>query len=342
MPIYRYNGALKVLGGSVKLRNTGNGWGLLIAFATVLAGVASGYQFLPQAEFGDGFAMQISTAQILFIQWGGSDLLDESWLPLVHVARLVAVTPFLVTESVFGAFGPLALLLLLLWPLTQMPLNPGRSFFTLLPLLLPVLVSGRSVLVAVSVGLIAMHLIESRHSWMLWVGGILCNLSSASVLMVLLLLLFSKTNRDRVKLTARILMQRIIVFAMLLSSLAVSALDKIVGFSEGNIGYQAHAFDTENLLLQVISRSTLAVSLFEGQYMRAFVYVVIAALLLASLFMALCRPNQHIGRRIVLCCAPGILLEGLGAMAMLFPLIWLLRAGPIGARQSALPVSRVL
>ena len=297
---------------------------------------------MPAGESVDGFSMQIAFAGTLVSQWAATDIIDDSWLPLVHVVRLIAVVPFLGAESIVGATGPLALLIILLWPLTRMPLYAARSPLMLLPLALPLLVSGRSVLVAVGIGFIVMHLLERRHLWMLWVGGLLSNLSSASVLMALLLLIFSKSNSGHAKVSLGIYIQRMIVFFLLLMSFVISAVDKFMGFGSGSVGYAAHGLDTENLLLQVFSRSTLAVSLYEGQYIRALVYFAIATLLFLKLFIAFYKPNQHIGRRVVLCCVPGILLEGLGALALLFPLIWLMRGFPSDAPKVALPVGRVL
>lgn len=314
-------------------------WGGLCALVILLVGVISNYRFMSVDESTDGFSMQIATAGTLITQWAATDLLTDSWLPLIHVVRLIAVGPFLGAEFVLGAAGPLALLLMLLWPLTRMPLYPVRSLITMFPLALPLMVSGRSVLVAVGIGLIVMHLLERRHLWMLWVGGLLSNLSSASVLIALLLLIFSRINPRGAKLPIRIYSQRIMVFLLLLASFVISAIDKISGFNSGSGGYEAHGLETENILVQVFSRSTIAVSFYEGQYIRALIYSVISALLFLIIVKSLVRKNEMIGRRIVLCCVPGVLLEGLGVLALLFPLIWLLRGFPADARQLARPVS---
>ncbi len=320
-------------------RSQALGW--TIALAVILAAVVNDYQFLPLTEFGDGFALQLAAAGTLVSEGVSSGLLDDSWLPVLHIVRLAAVAPFLAIEELTGPAGPVALLLLLLWPLTRVPGSAERSLLTLVPLVLPVLVSGRGALVAVGVGYVVMHLLERRRPWMLWVGAFLANLSSASVLMALVVLAVGQSSSRRASMPLGGAIQRAQVFALLLASFVLSAMDKLTGFGAGATGYESHAFDSGNVLLQVLSRSTLAVSIVEGQYLRALAYGTIAALLLIKLVSAFSDPRQRTARRIVLCCAPGILMEGLGALAMIFPLIWLLRGFPSSeARMPALAIPR--
>lgn len=307
----------------------------------ILGAVASSYQFLPPStEYGDGFSVQLATAGALVNDGAATGLLDESLLPLLHVVRLVVVAPFLAVEEVSGPAGSVALLLLLIWPLTRVPGSTNRSLFTLMPLAMPMLVSGRGALVAVAVGYVVMHMLERRRSWMLWIGALLANLSSASVLMSLVLLAAGRVDTAYTRLPRSLVVQRTIVFGLLLVSFSLSALDKFAGFSAGDQGYDAYAFDTDNVLLRVISRSTLAVSVVEGQHLRALVYGTIAALLLVKLIIALFDQRRRTARRILLCCAPSIFMEGLGVLAMVFPMLWLLRGFPADARKPPLPVFR--
>lgn len=311
---------------------------LAMSAVVLAAGLATGYQFLPEGDNSDGFAVQISYVSSLLQDGELLARLDEGWLLLVHAARAVAVAPFVALAAVVGPVGPLLLLLLLLWPLTRAPESTRRSALTMAPLLLPLLVSGRSVLVAVGVGYVVMHLLERRRSWMLWAGAFLVNLSSASVLMALIILLAG--DHARTPLPRSIAWQRAAVLGLLLASLGMSLADKVTGFAAGSLGYEAHAFESENVVLSILSRSTLFVSLVEGQYLRALVYAAVAFVLAAKLLTALLNPRQRVARRVVLCCLPGILLEGLGVIAMTFPLVWLLRGFAADRRRRVLPAPR--
>lgn len=312
----------------------------VVAMATLVTGVGSGYKFLPSTELGDGFVSQLLTVGTILSEGDSIGLLEESWLPLVHVVRFVCVTPFLAVESVLGPLGPLVMLMLLLWPLTRMPISGVRNPLLLLPLALPVLVSGRGVLVAVGLGYVVMHLLERRNTWMLWLGGLLCNLSSASVLMALLLISIGISKSLKADLPRSMRGQRQMVFILLFASFIISAIDKLAGFGSGDAGYEAHAFDSENLMMVIISRSTLVVSVVDGQYIRALVYGAIAALLSAKLISVFLDPRQGIERRILICCAPGMLMEGLGVLAMLFPLFWLFSGINTSSRLLAMPLRR--
>ena len=267
-------------------------------------------------------------------------MLDDSLLPLLHVVRLANVFPFLAVEEAIGPIGPVALLLLLLLPLARVPGSRNQSLLTLIPLFLPILVSGRSVLVAIAVGFVVMSIIERHRNWMLFAGALLANLSSASVLMCIILLAVGDVKDFRNPLSRSQRIQRLIVFALLLVSFGLSAVDKFTGFGSGDAGYAAHAFATDNIFLQVISRSTIAVSIVEGQYMRSLAYGGIAALLILKFLLAFTNPRQRIARRVVICCIPGLLLEGLGVIAMVFPFIWLLRGFAADTDRSVLVVSQ--
>lgn len=309
---------------------------LIIVLAVTLIANLYGYQFMPVSEYGDGFAMQLAAGVALVTDGAESGLIDESWLPLLHAVRFASVAPFIAAEEAIGPTGSVVLLLLLLLPLTRSPGSSGGNLFTALPLLLPLFVSGRSVLVAVAVGYIAMNIMERRRQWMLWFGSLLANLSSASVLIAIILLFFDNVKISRARIEFNQKTQRFFVLALLLISFILSAVDKISGFGSGDAGYAAHAVDSDNFFIQIISRSTLAVSIVEGQYLRAVAYGAIAILLLVKLIAAFLDPRQKTERYLVICCFPAIFLEGLGVMAMVFPIIWLLSGLDAGRQRSDL------
>lgn len=303
--------------------------GLVVAVVVIVIAVVTGYQFIPQAaEYGDGFASQLATARVLLSDGVQSGLIDESWLPILHVVRLMIVEPFLIAEELLGPAGSAALLLFFLWPLTCLPGSTKRSLLTLVPLFLPVLVSGRGVLVAVAVGYVVTYLLDRRRSWMLWAGIIFANLSSASVLICFVLLIAGLAAPAGSSVSLKWGGQRILATLLLGISISLSLIDKFEGFNAGAPGYNAYAFESENVLLSVISRSTFIVSLVEGQTLRVVAYGVFAVLLLIKLVATLADPNRRLERRIVLCCIPSLLMEGLGVVSMIFPLVWLLQGFP--------------
>lgn len=279
-------------------------------------------KFLPMTESGsDGFQEQLE--YIVFILQDGTlgEEIAENWLLLIHVGRLLVVTPFLALEKWLGPIAQLCLLLLTLLPLVRLTFTDHPFLVSLLPLLLPFAVSGRSVLVTAGVAYIILFMLSERgRPWMLWFGLLAANLSSASVLIALLLLLFSQPLSTCVR---RHELQRGLAIILLLVSFFASAADKFTGFQTGEAGYES-TVSSGNPLLAALSRSTLIVSFEEGQYLRAVVYTVVAIYLLSKVAMLMAAPEAIGRRRMMLCCLPGIFLEGLGVLAMGFPLYWLL------------------
>jgi hypothetical protein len=294
---------------------------LLIFISVFIAGTSIEVHLVPVEDTQDGFAAQLAyTFSVL-----QSDSLEEaiqySWLIFVHLARLLVISPFLFLDSQVGSVSVLLLMLLLLLPLTHVPSSSRHRLLLLLPMILPLFVSGRSVLVAVGVGYIIMYIIEQRSNWMLFIGVLLVNLSSASVLMSLLLLVFACTkNHFSEQPWKRARTTSVLVLS---ASLAISTLDKLAGFGSGEVGYETQYGESGNVVLTIISRSTLFVSIAEGQYWRFLFYLAVAIILFFKLSHVISNPRYREAKRIILCCVPGLFLEGLGVIAMVFPLIWL-------------------
>lgn len=295
-------------------------------FAALMLVVVGGswldIRFLPLTDSSaDGFQTQLVNA--LFTLQNGTTLeqSSESWLILVHIGRLLGVAPFIALEGWLGPVAQLCLLLLALMPLVRLTYTSRPFLLSLLPLLLPLAVSGRSVLVATGVAYIVLFTLNERgRPWMLWLGLLWVNLSSASVLMTLLLLLFARPRSDCAQ---HHRLQRGLATILLLLSFLVSTGDKLHGFQSGASGYES-TVSSGNPLLAVLSRATLVVSFQEGQYLRALVYTVVAIILLLKVATLMAAPDATGRRRMMLCCLPGIFLEGLGVLAMSFPLYWLL------------------
>jgi hypothetical protein len=303
------------------ISNTSAEW--LTMLLVWLCGLVMYRGFLPElVDATDGFRSQIFFVLGLITDGSLLEVASENPLMWVHVGRLVAVAPFLGIEFVLGPAASLPLLLLLLLPLTRFAASSPHRMLRLLPLALPLFVSGRSVLVAAGLGYAVIFLTQPRaRTWGLWLGTLFANLSSASVLASILMLLFVRAPSAR---RHAVVWQRLLVLLVLVMSFIASALDKAAGFSEGGEGYQAATFDSDNLFLIAIGRSTLLISLAEGDYLRAVVYFAIQAYLLLKIASLLVEPRLKLERRVLLCCVPGIFLEGLGVLAMFFPLVWLL------------------
>lgn len=313
-------------------------WALLVV---LVGGLVLQLRFLPLADFGqDGFQAQL--VRVLLSLQNGSVVEDssEGALIYVHVVRLVAVAPFLGAELVAGPTGQVALLAAVLLPLALHCYRQTGSLLCLAALLLPLGLSGRGVLVAAGVGYLVLYMQSPlRRWWHLWLGALLVTLSSASVLMAVLLLLFARVpapQGGRGPGGARWL-----VLALLAAALLVSAIDKVAGFQSGEAGYEAHGFAADNVVLVAISRSTLVTSFVEGQYLRATVYTVAAFYLLVKTVALMFSPGRSDMRKVVLCCLPGIPLEGMGMLGLSFPVLWLfLGYAPAGALLSSRGVSR--
>jgi len=294
-----------------------------LAFLAVVAmgSFVLNVHFLPIAEFGeDGFQSQLFRVLVSFQQ--DSLLVDGAENPLVfvHILRTLAVAPFLIAEAFAGAPAQLTMLCMVLIPLVRRMHRQSGSLFSLLPLVLPLAISGRAVLVAAGIAYIVTYLLSPRASRLyLILGGLWVMLSSASILMALLLLAFA-TSRDR---TRHYGMTRWFMMLALALALGASAADKIVGFQSGQAGYAANGIDSNNVVLVALSRSTVITSFIDGNYLRGLVYGLLSLYVLAKAVVLMISPGRGEMRRIVLCCLPGVPMEGLGMLALIFPLLWL-------------------
>ena len=279
------------------------------------------FSFLPTSEpMVDGFQQQLSQASEVLAGNVTLDIYDGSWLVFVHMVRLAAVTPFLLLESWFEPFA-FIFLLCCLAPVVLPSYNQRPSIIRLVPFFLPLLVSGRGVLIAVGVASIILSVYNYKYRyWMLWTGFLWVNLSSASALMSLLLLLFLNPKSQQ-KAVYRV-QKRLVIFLLFISFMA-SAINKFYGFQSGESGFEAYAFSADNIFLSVLSRSTLFVAFSEGQYLRGFAYLLAAFYAIFNLIYAIIFSRKSGVRAILFCCIPGVFMEGLGVIAFIFPLFWI-------------------
>lgn len=292
------------------------------------------------SENVDGFYSQIT--YILECLDNGefiSTTIDEP-LFFVHFIRLLAVAPFLLIEEL--GWPPIvesAWLLLLLWPLVSAKFIRKQALAYPLLLSVPYVLSFRGVLVGISIGYIFLIVSSpvKRKRLLFLVSAIFANLSSAAMIAWLLIvfLCFGILRRRRLRSS----LPAVITFQII--SLLFSFSDKIQGFLAGADGYQGYPEAGDNLLMVVISRSTIFSSIVEGQYVRAVGYAVALAFVLAAFVIIMTRKGHAISiyRKFFLCVAPTFLLEGLGMVAFVYIFICFM----LGVRPEApMPLKRQL
>ncbi|HOY69304.1 MAG TPA: hypothetical protein PL131_01530 [Methylotenera sp.] len=282
----------------------------------------SDFAFLPYSESAiDGFQSQMRHASEVLTGEASLDNDDGSGLEFVHIVRYIGVSPFLLLEVWLGTYASLTLLLCCILLVARPIYKEHPSVIRLLPFTLPLFLSGRSVLVALGVACIILSIYNYKHRyWMLWAGLIWVNLSSASVLSAIFLLIFLKPNHQQNNKVYNL--QTKLALLLLILSLLASLINKYYGFQSGAAGYEAYETSTDNLLLTALSRSTLLVSLAEDQYLRGFAYLTVIVYLLYLMFFSIFFGRDKNNRTMLLCCISGIFFEGLGVVALFFPLFW--------------------
>ena len=312
---------------------------LAIMSAFIVAiGILSGYSFLPDRGL-DGFLYQIEYARDLIVT-GGWGVLAEDPLAAVHILRYVIVWPFLQAESVFGSAGSLTLLLLLLWPLL-ISFRPQRGDWRdhayvgvrFAILILPLLVSGRTVLVAAGMGyLISGIMMRPFSGWRMFIGCLAAILSSASVLFTISVLLMAGNWRDR----SRAFYAAKGFFLVLVIGLFVpSLIAKVDGFATGAVGYaiqeegEGHSVLQDDIgvgpvaaIQRIVVRSTLVQSYREGNEARMLLYVAMFLAAWVYVLWSAAVKHWHPMLVVLVALSGGILLEGLALWPILFPLVW--------------------
>lgn len=223
-------------------------------------------------------------------------------------------------------------------------------------LFLPLILSSRTVLVALGAGYIVAGLYQSRSAVAWFLGGVLLvSFSSSAVLVCLLCVLATHLIKHW---SGASRFSRWITAAALVLLLLPSMAAKVDGFASGADGYttieeaaesqarfeQLH-YDkplVEQSLLnllgvpsntgvlegplqfvdRVLSRSTLYVSFAYGQYSRLLLYLGMILAVLLSVLLDVRRQRAHAVLVPMLVLVLGLFLEGLGAWTVFWPLLW--------------------
>lgn len=315
---------------------------LLVASISIgTLGAFREYNFVPDRH-DDGFAVQIKYIGDMVIRGQWTDLLFSP-LQLIHTIRFFIAWPFLTLEKHFGGFGSLSLLLLCLWPLVlAFPSKRGDPWditFTALRfliLLLPLAVSGRTVLVIAGMGYLVSGALKRPFSFFhIMLGALFAVLSSASILYSIAILLIVGSSRGRSK---AFQVAKWATVALVIAAFVPSLLAKAQGFAAGTPGYSYEGTDLDRrvsdrvedgfgigalpAIKRILARSTIAESYRNGNFARMFVYFGLFGAAIAYVTWALLRRQQHPINAVLVVLSTGILIEGLALWPILLPILW--------------------
>lgn len=287
---------------------------------TLLVGVL-GY-FLPRTfltldeitVYSDGYANQVF--YVLTVLQSGGDMFQESPLFFIHLVRTGVALFFQAINAMGGPVLEVLVLSLLVWPVLDLFVGSARRRLGLVLFFLVFVLSFRSVLVSISIGYLLLFQLR-RPKWRyLLASFVFGSLSSGAVLLCAILVL-----REGRHLFARGAAY-VTYLVLVLVSLAISGADKLAGFNSGDAGYEATVGNSTGLLAAV-SRNTILVSFMNGDYARGAVYSAILVFVLAFAVHSYFTPKAAWYRVILVAGIPVMMLEGLGTVALLVPLLML-------------------
>lgn len=295
----------------------------------------------------DGF-----TVGMLFIDGVSFSKLFENPLNLVHALRYVAAfLPWTVHEYTWAPLVNALFITALVWPLTSIPLRDAKAVspWRVLLFFLPCFISLRSVMVTVGIGYLFILVASNCRSRLMYAVSALCaNLSSASVFIWLVL---SAANLRHL---LALRWAGMLVMLVMAGSLTVSVADKYAFFNHqaalaytepdqaGSSGASVYNWlmdvsgiesvsDVEHapwwlqqafVVATVVDRSTIAISIYKGDYSRALGYV--GLLFLYVYVLAISLRGGEFGKTIrlfLIVCLPLFLTEGLGVLSMVAPIV---------------------
>jgi hypothetical protein len=279
----------------------------------------------------DGFTFQVNYIRSYF-EMGGkfSDLEPLLWL---HTIRMAVAEIFVFSEELGGPFLATALICALSIPLIRLFEGTKRPYIYLaIPLVIAIL-SSRSSLVALSIAYQMLFIKTKPRAVYLIISFVLANLSSGAVLNNLVISIIITTRYTKLSLS-------LYLYILLLSiSLYISGTDKYEGFSLGSAGYDSTVYGLTGYWA-ILSRSTIFVSFINQNYERAIAYVGLVAASASVLFVSL-RLKQFRGYSVVFLSAlPSFLLEGLGVVSLIVPLLMFAAGLPLPMHPSRATTQR--
>jgi hypothetical protein len=322
-------------------RPVSRAWAAVIFMVPLLFGWSRDKAFVSLDEDAirsDGYASQVAFIRALIE--GGGNLLDVDPLYWIHGVRTLLALGF---EAVHGSGGPLltaAVMLACVWPLLALFDGAPRRALSLLLPLTAVALSYRAVLVQVAIGYLLLYILRRCSPVYLLLAFLFANLSSGAVLSAVLIALLLAVGYRRMT------PSMVIFVAGLVLSLGVSVADKYAGFMAREAGYDA-TVEGATGIVALLSRSTIFVSVMEGDYLRALTYTGMFAGALYALLYAAKRRRYAGYAAIFVCTIPAFLLEGLGVISLVVPVLMFLAGVPLprtpyeeASRRPALPRAR--
>lgn len=271
----------------------------------------------------DGF-----TYQILYIRSLvdiGVSIFGLEPLLIVHYFRLIVAYPFdYIDQSSYSFITPI-LILAILEPLIKIFQTLQGKYIFLLLIILPMFMSYRNMLVIYGIGYLIYYVKISKNPIYLILSALLVNLSSGSVLVAIVCSLVLCR-------VYRITDMKIVTYiGVLCLSLLISLTDKYTGFSLGESGYAATEFGATGIFA-IITRSTIYVSVITGNYLRAAVYFLVGIGALISIIVASRHAHYRGYAVIFIASLPVFLVEGLGVVALIIPILLFLSADKLPFR----------
>lgn len=279
--------------------------------------VAVAFAHLQDRTFLGDVATDGYTSQVLYI-WnyldGRNSLFDLEPILWIHALRALVAYMFVSVED-FGGSGLVAVVLMgLTLPILNLFAWLKRGWLILSLPLVSMIVSERAFLVIVAVAYMLIFIRGGSATFFLTMSFVMSNLSSGSVMNNLII---SSTVARNYRPNSVVLY---IYIAAQTGSLLISALDKYRGFSEQRSGYDATVYGVTGLEA-ILSRSTIFVSLMEGNLIRFLSYIGLGLIAAGLLAFAL-KSKQYRGYVLILVSVvPSLIFEGLGFMSLLVPIL---------------------
>lgn len=289
---------------------------LILSIACSYYASAEERTFLSLASI-DGFTVQVTYVTLLLDS--GNSLFDLEPLLWIHALRAGVANSFVAVEENIGIGFSAFLILMLFVPILRLFAGLRGGFLVFAIPLAAIVLSPRALLAMVAVAYLVVFIINGRAAFFLTLSFVFANLSSGTVLNNLIITaLLARNHRPK--------SVGLYIYAILLSvSLFISAGEKYVGFVEQRAGYIGTVSGVSGIEA-IISRSTIIVSLQEGDYIRFGAYLGLALLALLLLFFS-ARKREYRGYTVILLSAlPSVLAEGLGFISLFVPVL-LLMAG---------------
>lgn len=300
----------------------------IIAIYLILAAACSYYAAVEQKTFLsvgeiDGFTAQVNYVNLMF--YLGNGLFDLEPLLWIHAARALVANTFVAIEDAFGVGFSFFLILLLFVPVLKVFAELRGGFLVFAIPLTAVIFSPRATLAMVAVAYLVVYILKGKPLFYLTISLILSNLSSGTVFNSLIIAaLLARNHRPK---SAGLFLYSV----FLVISLVVSVSDKLVGFTEQRQGYTATVQGVGGVGA-IISRSTIVVAFQEGDFVRFGAYLGLALIALTLLFVAF-RYRQYRGYVVILLSAiPSALVEGLGLISLIVPVLLLMAGQPLKFR----------